>query len=69
MREILLESMRQNGWTAQWMLLRKLTDPTGEKRIGKHPMYKDGYQWIKELSMKDKLKQIGENIEIYICDF
>ena len=32
-------------------------------------MYKDGYQWIKELSMKDKLKQIGESIEIYNCDF
>ena len=27
--------MKQNGWTAQWMLLRKLTDSTGEKRIGK----------------------------------
>ena len=35
MREILLESVRQNVWTAQWMLLRKLTDSTGEKRIGK----------------------------------
>ena len=41
----------------------------GKENWKTYPVYKDGYQWIQELSMKDKLKQIGENIEIYICDF
>ena len=35
MREIPLESMRQNGRTAQWVLLRKLMDSTRENRVGK----------------------------------
>ena len=34
----------------------------GKQNWKTYTMDNDGYQWIKELSMKDKLKQIGENI-------
>ena len=41
----------------------------GKENWKTQTMYKDGYQWIKELSMKDKLKQIGESIGECLADW
>lgn len=39
MVEILLKLMRQNEWTVQWVLFRKLMDCVGKKVVEKFTQY------------------------------